>query len=100
MKIRWLSLAEQDLNDALDYYLNFKDSPMAAADFADEIETSLASIREVPLAYPNFDDDLRVKVIPGFPYSILYLVEESEIIIETIIQQEREPGYWHKRLKK
>jgi plasmid stabilization system protein ParE len=100
MKIRWLSLAEQDLNDALDYYLNFKDSPKAASDFYDEIETSLGSISEAPLAYPKFEGDLRVKVIPGFPYSILYLAEESEIIIETIIQQEREPGYWGKRLKK
>ncbi len=99
MKVRWLSLAEQDLNDALDYYLNFKDSPMAAADFADEIDAAIAAIRETPLGYPRYEGELRVKVIPRFPYAILYLVEEKEIVIETIIQQEREPGYWKGRLK-
>ena len=97
MKIRWLSVAESDFSEALDYYLYDQLSPMAAADFADEIDNALNSIRASPETFPKFEGDVRAKLIRRFPYSILYLVEESEIVIHSIIQQERKPGYWKDR---
>jgi plasmid stabilization system protein ParE len=98
MKVRWLSVAESDFSEALDYYLNDAQSPMAASDFADEVDHALDAIRNSPLTFPEFEGEVRVKLLRRFPYSILYLVEESEIILHSIIQQERMPGYWKHRL--
>ena len=98
MKIRWLSLAASDFSEALDYYLISQQSPMAAADFADEVDIALDAIRYAPFMYPKFEGEVRAKLIRRFPYSILFLIEETEIVIHSIIQQERMPGYWKNRL--
>ena len=98
MKVRWLSVAETDFSEALDYYLYDEQSPMGAADFADEIDHAIDAIRTSPFTFPKFEGEIRVKLIRRFPYSILYLIEESEIVLHSIIQQERKPGYWKGRL--
>src|SRR5438874_267219 len=98
MNVRWLSPAETDFSDALEHYLVFEQSPMAAADFADEIDRAISAIELSPLTFPKFEGNVRIKLVRKFPYSVLYLVEESEIVIHSIIQQERMPGYWKDRL--
>ncbi len=98
MKVRWLSVAESDFSEALDYYLNDQQSPQAAAEFADGIDHAVDAIQSTPFTYPKFEGDVRVKQVRRFPYSILYLIEESEIVLHSIIQQERKPGYWKHRL--
>jgi plasmid stabilization system protein ParE len=98
MRVRWLSFAEVDFSRALDHYLIYEQSPMAAAALADEIDRAIDAIKSSPVTFPKFEGEVRVKLVRRFPYSILYLIEDDEIVIHSIIHQEREPGYWKDRL--
>jgi plasmid stabilization system protein ParE len=96
MKIRWLSAAESDLAEALDYYI--EESPMAAIRFNEELNEALLLINSSPYLFPIHKDELRVKFLPSFPFSILYAILPNEIVIEALAHQSRKPGYWRNRL--
>jgi toxin ParE1/3/4 len=42
---------------------------------------------------------LRRALVDRFPYGIIYLVRENEIVIVAVAHLSRRPGYWRSRLK-
>ncbi len=96
MKIRWLSAAETDLTEALDYYI--EESPMAAIRFTEELDEALIPIANSPHLFPIHAGKLRVKFLHNFPFSILYEVLPGEIVINALAHQSRKPGYWRDRV--
>jgi plasmid stabilization system protein ParE len=44
------------------------------------------------------DLNVRAKSLKRFPYSVLYSVENNEIVVLAIAHQSRKPGCWRDRL--
>jgi toxin ParE1/3/4 len=91
------SQAEQDIAEALDYYLE-EDSPSSAVRFVDAIEAAYPEILDAPYRYPADRDGIRQKPVLGFPFSVLYSIQGEEIVVFSIRHHKRKPGFWLKRL--
>ena len=96
MNLRRLSPAEDEYVQAAAFYL--EESPQAAARFADEVEEAIEDILRNPLRNVIYEENLRVKFLHDFPFSIYYIAEETEIVIVAISHQSRRPKYWKRRL--
>lgn len=91
------SQADRDIAETLQFYLD-EETPSSAARFADAVDTTYDEIVEAPRRYPADRDGIRQKRIKGFPCSVLYSVQDEEIIILSIRHYKRKPGFWRKRL--
>ena len=74
-------------------------SPAAAAAFAGEIETAIAEITRLPLAWPTYNHNTRRFLLRRFPYSVVYRVSEGTILVVAVAHGHRRPGYWRQRLR-
>jgi plasmid stabilization system protein ParE len=74
-------------------------STTAAAAFADEIDTAIAEITRLPLAWPAHDHNTRRFLLRRFPYSVVYRASEGTILIVAVAHGRRRPGYWIERLR-
>lgn len=97
MKIRKLSSAEEEFVEAAEFYLS--ESPRAAERFAVEVEEAVLDIARDPLRDRIFEGRARRRLLKNFPYSIIYLVYETEILIIAIMHHARKPGYWKNRMR-
>ena len=70
----------------------------AAAGVADEIDSAIAAIEQNPEAWPAYDHGTR-HYLPGrYPFSVVYRVEATRILIVAVAHGHRRPGYWASRL--
>ncbi|HET9620245.1 MAG TPA: type II toxin-antitoxin system RelE/ParE family toxin [Kofleriaceae bacterium] len=74
----------------------------AADGFADEVAHGIRRIRELPAAWPMWRGraDVRARVMQRYPYSIVYVVRDSQIVIIAVAHQRRRPGYWLSRMQR
>lgn len=75
-------------------------SHTAARAFAEILDEGIRSIRELPEAWPSWPGrtDTRRRVLQRFPYSIVYIIDLSAIVVVAVAHQLRKPGYWLPRL--
>jgi plasmid stabilization system protein ParE len=88
-------LAEQELNEAANYYNGA--SPGLGAAFLDEVEHAVKQILEQPAAAPLVNGVVRRKLVRRFPYSVMYSIQTDTIRILAIANQKRRPFYWRGR---
>jgi plasmid stabilization system protein ParE len=82
LNVRYLPDALDDLNEALAYYK--QRSPNAAQRFADAVRAEEQTILEFPeVAYP-LGGKLRVLQVTKFPYPLVYLSIEGDILIISV----------------
>jgi plasmid stabilization system protein ParE len=74
-------------------------SQTAAGAFADEIDSAIAEITRLPLAWPGYSHNTRRFLLRRFPYSVVYRVSESTTLIVAVAHHRRRPGYWRDRLR-
>lgn len=72
-------------------------SPTAAAAFIDELEVAESAITRLPGAWPPYHHETRRYLLRHFPFSVVYRVEESRILIVAVANAKRRPGYWKAR---
>jgi len=53
-------------------------------DFAHAVDSAVASIRENPRAYRQIDVDCRRVLLQSFPYSLIYRVGPSNILVVAV----------------
>lgn len=96
MKIRFLSPAERELDEAYEYY----ESQISGLgnEFLDEIMISLSRIKKYPEGWPSFSDNTRRCLTNRFPYGIIYLLDTNEIVIVAVAHLHRKPRYWKNRI--
>jgi plasmid stabilization system protein ParE len=97
MIIRITAAAEQDLEEAFDWYASQQTT--AAADFLDKYRDALRSLAEAPNrwpAHPYVAGMRRLRIDPS-PYAIVYLVRPTHCTIYAIEDLRRKPGYWRRR---
>ena len=97
MKIRYLSVAELEFDEAVAWYL--ARSRSAARHFVREVAITERLLREHPRIGRCVEHDVRSLCVNDFPYSIIYSVEKDEIAVVAVAHQSRRPGYWIDRLR-
>ncbi len=96
MKIRFLSLAEEDLQDAFVWYERQRSG--LGYEFMVEFDNCIAHVRRFPEASPADTDGVRRALINRFPYCVRYIIESDFVVIYAVSHLHREPRYWSDRL--
>lgn len=92
---RLLLPAEQEMFAAARYYEI--QSPGLGQDFLDKVVIALQDLVNSPERWPIVQDDIRRRLIRRFPFSLLYRIESSEVVILAVMHQKRHPSYWLQR---
>lgn len=94
-RIVFRAAAEHELKQAYAWYEE-RESGLGSA-FLQSVQACLQLIRRHPEIFPIAHKHVRQGVMRRFPYSILYLIESSEIIVISVFHSSREPGIWKHR---
>ena len=97
MKIRYLKIAEIEFEDAVAWYL--ARSHGAARHFGREIKIVERLLLDHPRIGKCVEVDARSLCVNEFPYTVIYSIEKSEIVVVAVAHQSRNPGYWIDRLR-
>ena len=95
MKIRFLEIAQIELDQAIDYY-NYE-SPGLGDDFLAEVLKTLDRIGEYPEAWHRLSQRTRRCKTRRFPYGIIYQIRGDEIMVVAVANLHWRPDYWKKR---
>ena len=97
MTVRHLSEVDREIVEAVEYYL-LEETPQSAERFDEFVQEAETQIARQPFLYPIVADDVRVKLLTPFPYSLLYSIEETEILIIALAHHKKKQDYWRDRL--
>jgi plasmid stabilization system protein ParE len=87
--------AESEFIKAIEYYEGCADG--LGYDFAIEVYETIKRIIAYPDAWQELEDKIRRSLVNRFPYGILYINENNEIIILAVMHLHRDPDYWKSR---
>ena len=65
--------------------------------FLAAVEEVTVRIASSPNAGSPLERGLRRRLVPGFPFSVMYRVSDDVVLILAIAHQHRRPGYWQQR---
>lgn len=65
--------------------------------FLAAVEQAAERISTHPEAGTPLAGGFRKRIVPGFPYSIIYRVWEDYVYLVAVAHQHRRPGYWRER---
>ena len=85
-------LAEAELNDAARYYEN--ESKGLGLRFLDAVQQVADAILEFPQGAPVVRGSVRRRLVPGFPYGLLYSVKPDQVRVLAVMNLRRRPFYW------
>ena len=89
MKVSFLPLAEQELDEAFFWY---EEQVVGLGNsFLDEFNQSVKRIVAYPALYEQIDNDLRRCLMNRFPYGIIYGIDGEQIIIVALAHLKRRP---------
>ena len=95
MKIRFLIPARRELTDAVRYY-NAQRMRLGE-EFRDEVWETIQRIKKFPEAWHPLSASIRRCQMNRFPYGMIYVVSEKEILIVAVAHLHRAPEYWRSR---
>ncbi|MDZ4790211.1 MAG: type II toxin-antitoxin system RelE/ParE family toxin [Hyphomicrobiales bacterium] len=97
MKARFIAPAQQELDEAIEYY-NSKVKGLGDELFG-EVISSAQALLDFPELWPKVRKNIRRCRIKRFPYSLLYSINIREILIIALMHDKQQPRYCLKRLK-
>ena len=68
-------------------------------EFSKEIFSTIQRIIHFPSAWSQFSKNTRRCLTNRFPFGVIYQIVEEEIVIIAVMQLNRAPHYWKKRLR-
>jgi toxin ParE1/3/4 len=95
-RVEYHEAAVADVKSAVSWYR--ARSPKAAADFIDELDRAVDTIRVTPDRWPVGKNDTRRFLLWRFPFAVIYSETESAIIVWAVAHGSRRPEYWERRL--
>ena len=69
-------------------------SPGLGDQFARSVDAAVRVAREMPFAHPPLERGYRHVILRRFPYSIIYLPGESELLVVSCFHHKRRPFSW------
>ena len=92
MTYRFLSGAERDLADAMEYYE--RAMPGLGFDFLEEVERAAARVLLQPDAWACVSEHHRRCRLRRFPYGLIYSISADAILISSVFHLHRHPDRW------
>jgi len=96
MKIRFLTVADQEVDDAEVWYDEQVDG--LGREFLDELDRAIRLVRLFPAASTEIEPGIRRSLLARFPYSLIYGIDGDLIVVIAVAHLHREPRYWADRL--
>lgn len=96
MRIRYLSVAREEIREAADYYATI--SPDLGRAFQRELRQLMRLVATMPLAWPTSGENTRKCLLTRFPYLVIYTPLPYELLVLAVGHQHRQPNYWRERL--
>jgi len=90
MKIRYSDRARVDIDSSCMWY-NAK-RPGLGSEFLVSMRRSTRLIMENPMMYPVWYANYRHCVMKRFPFSIVYSVEDTEIVVHAVFDDRQDPS--------
>jgi plasmid stabilization system protein ParE len=85
-------LAERELNRAAQRYQ--AESPGLGTQFLDELQLCIRSVLIFPLAGTEIAPGVRRRLLPRFPFGVLYSIRPDTIRVLAVMHLKRDPEYW------
>jgi toxin ParE1/3/4 len=96
MKSRFHEAADAELTEAILYY---DAKALGLGDrFLADVKAATSRIEQYPEIAQVIDLGVRAKILTSFPYSLMYVLDLSEIFIVALAHHSRRPAYWADRL--
>ena len=92
MKVRFLTLAQKELDDAVLWYNQQADG--LGREFLDELDRTVRRTITFPLSCPEIEPGIRRGLVARFPYGIIYGVDDDTIVVIAVAHLHRRPRYW------
>jgi len=89
--------AEQEFAAATEWYKG--QNPKVAVEFVEAVDRILIVILDDPYQYQAIEGDIRRAVMRDFPYAIIYLAKEPELIVVSCFHTSRDPNIWRDRVR-
>ncbi len=96
MGIRFLSCAEGELAEAVEYYN--EQNPGLGYDFIAEVKKTFTRIADYPNAWLSISKRTRRCRVSRFPYAVIYQHREDGILVVAVMHMSRRPGSWRERV--
>ena len=68
--------------------------------FLANVEAATEGIVRHPLRWRKIKGKFRRYLVHGFPYGLIYAVQDDTIYVAAVMHLKRKPGYWVRRAKK
>jgi toxin ParE1/3/4 len=65
--------------------------------FRQAVEAAITKASETPLSYRVLRAPFRRCLVPKFPYSVIFSIEQDHILVIAVAHAKRKPGYWLSR---
>ena len=95
MNSRFHPAAEQELNDAVDYYNRCHNG--LGLQFAKEVDAAIHNILAFPRAWTPLSQNTRRCLVNRFPYGVICQIADEEVTMIAVMHLNREPGFWKDR---
>ena len=92
IKPRFLPAAEAELLKEVAYYSNVRDG--LGIKFKDAVESAVNNAVSNPRGGAPSHKGTRSRLVKGFPFSAVFRVSDTEILIVAVMHHRRTPGYW------
>ena len=96
MKARFLSTAELELKEAMEFYEAAREG--LGEEFLTEVEATVNLIETYPLAWMSLSPRTRRCRTSRFPYGLFYQIRSDEILIVSVMDLRRDPKRWERFL--
>ena len=96
MRVRLLTIAKQELDDAVAWY--DERTPGLGREFLDEIDRAVRRAAAFPMSCTEMEPDVRRCLLARFPYGLIFGVDQETLVIVAVAHLHREPRYWVTRL--
>jgi len=97
VKVRFLTLAQQEVDEAVAWFGERADGK--GVDFLDELDRIVRLVKTYPFAAPQIDLEIRRRLFARFPYSLIYGIDHNTIVVIAVAHSRRAPHYWVDRLQ-
>lgn len=96
MKLRFLILAQRELNEAVAWYN--EQAAGSGQEFLDELDRVVRRAVTFPMSCPEIEPGVRRCLLARFPYGLIYGVDRKTIVVIAVSHLHREPRYWVGRI--
>ena len=96
MNVRFLGLAQRELDDAVAWYN--EQAAGSGQEFLDELDRAVRRAVTFPMSCPEIEPGVRRCLLARFPYGLIYGVDRKTIVVVAVAHLHREPRYWVGRI--